>query len=47
MYQCQYAATKTADLFMEQKRIPRVFTVLENNAFCVDRCDFSTFDQNM
>ena len=28
------------------KQIPQVFAALENNAFCVDRCDFFTVDQN-
>ena len=32
---------------MEQKRIPQVFVALENNAFCVDRCDFFAFERNM
>ena len=48
MYQlCHYATTKTANLFMEQKQIPQVFSVLENSGFCVDRCDFFAFDRNM
>ena len=35
MYQCQYATAKTADLFMEQKRIPHWNILsLENSAFC-------------
>ena len=46
MHRCQYAATKTTDLFMEQKRSPWVFTALENNNFCVDRCNFFAFDWN-
>ena len=29
------------------KRILLVFAALENNAFCVDRYDFFTFDQNI
>ena len=31
---------------MEQKWIPQVFTALENDAFCVDRCDFFAFNSN-
>ena len=42
-----YAATKTTDSFMEQKGSPRVYTTLENNAFCVNSCDFFAFDRNV
>ena len=46
-YSIDFSLIKTTDLLMEQKRSPWVLTALENNAFCVDRCDFFAFDRNM
>ena len=48
MYACTDANMLQQDswLVYGTKQIPQVFAALENNAFCVDRCDFFTVDQN-
>ena len=49
MYACKDANKLQQDswLVYGTKRILQVFAALENNAFCVDKYDFFTFDQNI